>query len=184
MKQEQSELYYDEAFRTRQQYGLTVDAEHSWHSELYSAVEKVLDKKERIIELGCGTGQFAQRLLKEKYNYVMGLDFSEVGIVMSSKRCKADRFHQINLYNLVPEVYAYIDTILILEVLEHLERDIEVISVIPSGKRFVGSIPKFDDTAHVRYFTSLQQVEERYSELFSTFNVIELERYFIIEAVI
>ena len=182
-KQEMNAEYYDHAFAERPQYGLTVDAQNSWHSDLYAFVIGLLNQKEAIFELGCGTGQFAEQLLKEEYNYVIGIDFSKVGVKMSIERC-GEYFIVQDAYNLEPKDYVYFQTVLSLEVMEHLENDLLVLSKIPKGKRVIFSVPNFDDAAHVRHFRNKDEVEQRYKHLFTMFTVHEVNRYFVIECVV
>ena len=65
---------------------------------------------------------------------------------------------------LLNEVYV------MLEVLEHLTRDIDVLQKIPSGKEVVFSVPSFDDPSHVRMFTR-EIVQWRYRDLIKLQNI-------------
>ena len=56
------------------------------------------------------------------------------------------------------------DTYIILETLEHIEKDVDLIAKVPVGKRVILSVPNFDAIAHVRFFDTKKDVVERYKE--------------------
>jgi glycosyltransferase involved in cell wall biosynthesis len=99
---------------------------------LYKAVGDIAGSK-RILDIGCGQG----KLSKYIENYA-GFDMVK------------------NPY-LVADIYTHeygdYDAYVLLEVLEHLTRDIDIIKKIPVGKEIVFSVPSFDDPSHVRMFT-------------------------------
>jgi len=180
MKEEQGAEYYDKAYTERPQYGLNVDSEHSWHSDLYAFVLTLLNKEEMIVELGCGSGQFAETLLKNGYNYAWGVDFSVVAIEMCIQRTKKQWFEVGDLYKINMDFEN--DTYLCLETMEHIYWDLTVLAKIPKGKRIVFSVPNFDDFAHVRFFSNKEEVENHYGYLFTNFTVHTVNRYFVIDA--
>ncbi len=54
-----------------------------------------------------------------------------------------------------------------LEVLEHLEADLELLRCLPSGALMILSVPNYDSEGHVRTFESASSVIARYSTLIS-----------------
>ena len=58
-----------------------------------------------------------------------------------------------------------------LEVLEHINDDLGLISILPDNAFIVLSVPNFDDPGHVRWFDNPEQAAERYISL------IEFEFY-------
>jgi hypothetical protein len=60
------------------------------------------------------------------------------------------------------------NTVIALEVFEHINGDIDAIKRIPKGTRLIFSLPTFDDAAHVRYFKKAHQITSRYLHLFTT----------------
>ena len=58
------------------------------------------------------------------------------------------------------------DTVVCLEFLEHVERDLEILGRIRGGTHFYGTVPNFPSGAHVRHFESAQEVYERYEKRF------------------
>ncbi len=65
------------------------------------------------------------------------------------------------------------DTIVCLEVLEHIERDLDVIANWKSGCECICSVPNFDYPTHVRWFRHEAEIVSRYGHLIS---IREIER--------
>jgi hypothetical protein len=53
-----------------------------------------------------------------------------------------------------------------LEVLEHLEKDREVVSLWPARTHCIISVPNYNSIGHVRVFETERQVLKRYAEFF------------------
>ena len=121
-------------------------------------------EKEKVLELGCGTGQFAE-LLKdtgvcESYT---GIDYSDVAIKKADKLGDGYKFlcEDINEY-----CFDFDFTVVIaLEFLEHVEDDLMIIKKLPSGTRIIFSVPSFSAPQHYRCFEKMENVIQRYSEL-------------------
>jgi 2-polyprenyl-3-methyl-5-hydroxy-6-metoxy-1,4-benzoquinol methylase len=183
MGKEQNKDYYNKGFAESPHYSLEVKAEHSRHSGLYKAVLSLLNHNERIFEVGCGTGQFAEMIINSGFNYVQGFDFSEVAVNMSKSRTGKDLFQVGDIIDWDFNRFEY-STVIALEVFEHINGDIDAIKRIPKGTRLIFSLPTFDDQAHVRYFKRAYQITARYATLFTTFNITKVGRHHIIEATI
>lgn len=141
--------------------------EETQYIKIWEKAISLLSQQERIFDLGCGVGQFAELSRKRGKNYVRGIDFSSNAI----RYCKIrnldirNRFFIGDLKN--PQVFNFkdYDTAILLEVLEHIENDLDVIKNIESKKRIVFSLPNYDYKSHVRYFNSDSEIRERYGEL-------------------
>jgi SAM-dependent methyltransferase len=179
---EKSKEYYDQIFSKAPQYSLETDADHSWHKDLYDFVITLFDKYDEILELGCGTGQFAEKMILNNLNYKYGIDFSEIGISLCNQRCPQAYFYCYDLYKLDFNDLSF-NTILSLEVMEHIEGDLEILSRIKPGTKVIISVPSFDDPAHVRFFKDKDDVYDRYKGIFQTLMVHQVNRYFVIEAI-
>ena len=161
-------LYYDIIYKESESY------RKSGEKSIYAPVwEKVISiVKERgasyILDLGCGPGQFADFIHKKipAINYC-GVDFSESAIELAKSR-------GLTKYNFIKAplplkddgIYENADTVVCLEVLEHIDNDLDVIESIPSGKFIIASVPNFDSLGHIRYFNNEKEVVERYGHLF------------------
>ena len=118
-----------------------------------------------IIELGCGVGFFAKclRHLNKNYNYI-GVDFSPKVIEIARSINPKTAFICGNLLDKkIQLLYKPESIYIILEVLEHIENDIDVIKSIPANSIVILSVPNRDFSAHVRFFRTMDEVVKRYS---------------------
>lgn len=124
-----------------------------------------------IVDLGCGTGRFAEQIrLRNNTANFTGLDFSPAAI----DECRSyipswdDRFHVVDLRDWQPDPERLSNTVYTcLETLEHLEDDISLVRRIPVGHEFVFSVPNFGGEAHLRTFQNPSDAWERYGGLLS-----------------
>ena len=162
-KKELGSDFYDNAYLSAGSY-----SEHYSKSVYFQIWKKIISKikdSERIIDLGCGTGQFAHMCVDNGKRYSMGIDFSEVAIGKCIKLLPSDpmRFQCASLYDLtLSNTY---DVVVILETLEHLKDDFAVIDKIPSNTMVIASVPSFDSVSHVRHFKTKRAVLNRYKEV-------------------
>lgn len=182
MKEEKNNVYYDDVYKKYKHYSLDIDATKSNYHGLYKFVKDLINKEEKILEIGCGTGQFADMLIKDNFNYILGIDFSNQGIDMCKERCKKDCFLCNNIYDFCFNTIDF-DVAISLEVFEHLEKDVDVINKLPKDKRLIFSVPTYDDIAHVRFFNNENEIINRFEFLFCKFNVHKLGKIFIIDAI-
>lgn len=138
------------------------------YSELWSSVASQILQSDDVIQitdLGCGPGHLPYILrsagIEQSYT---GYDFSKVAIEMAEMRQLPDcTFINKNLYDMsdLP-----VSLFTCLEVLEHIEKDLELVTQIPSGCRLLFSVPTYDSPGHVRKFKDHEEVMDRYGELF------------------
>ena len=62
-----------------------------------------------------------------------------------------------------------------MEVLEHIERDLEIVSQVRPGTRCLCTVPNFPYVSHVRHFTSKEEVVGRYGQYFEDFEVTAIK---------
>jgi 2-polyprenyl-3-methyl-5-hydroxy-6-metoxy-1,4-benzoquinol methylase len=124
-----------------------------------------------LLDVGCGPGQFGAFMRDRGLASYCGFDFSEVAIRQACKVCPEFEFVIADVYTTdLFDKYAY-DTVICMEVLEHIERDLDVLKRIRPGTRFFGSVPNFDTPSHVRFFDSPEEVVNRYGTFFTDFRV-------------
>ncbi len=124
----------------------------------------------KILDLGCGPGHFARMALDLGHEYICGIDGGERAVEVARKRCPPAFFRQSNLTRLLPWFHRadfgwwmeQADTVVILEVLEHVYPDLFLLQSIPHGKDVVLSVPNFDTKTHCRWFGSVAQIVMRY----------------------
>ena len=124
------------------------------------------NKASTIIDMGCGIGMFAEVVFNVGYTKYLGIDFSPTVITLSKKRVPEAEFIVGNLKD--KEIHKLIENykiFVLLEVLEHIEADLDIIAAIPSNSLVIFSVPSFDDPFHVRHFNSVNSVIKRYESL-------------------
>jgi trans-aconitate methyltransferase/Flp pilus assembly protein TadD len=162
-----SSSYYDTVFAESPKYA--VDGTDSEYAPVWARVLAGLREQgaQRILDLGCGPGQFAQYLAAAWPDITYtGLDFSAVAVAKARQRCPQFLFEQRELpvadfANLPP-----FDTVVCTEVLEHVENDREILAALPAGTAISASVPNFDAFGHVRLFRDEAEVRARYGVLF------------------
>jgi 2-polyprenyl-3-methyl-5-hydroxy-6-metoxy-1,4-benzoquinol methylase len=152
-----------------------------WDSHYFSLYEAVFDEVVRagarsVLEVGCGSGSFAHLLFdRSKLDY-HGFDFSEAAVNKARARTgRADRFSVARAGDNSVMERAH-DTVVCLEVLEHIERDLEVVAGWKPGCNCVCSVPNFDQHDHVRFFRHEDEVRERYHGLIDLTRVRRVPR--------
>ncbi len=148
------------------------------------------DGDESVLDIGCGPGHLAGLLRDVGVARYCGFDFSEARIGFARATYPDREFHVADIFETdLFETVDY-DTAVCTEVLEHIERDHDVLRKIKSGTRFLGSVPSYDSAAHVRYFANKSDVEARYREHFAKLRIDSLphgvkgERIFILDGII
>ena len=95
-----------------------------------------------------------------------GFDFSPIAVGLAKKNNEkysgnfvVDNAYTSQLYN-----YDY-NIVVILEVLEHIERDFLVLNKISKNTSIIFSVPNFNSESHVRWFNSKDDIEKRYNNI-------------------
>lgn len=173
MGEEKNSHYYDGVYTDNQKYDCHY--EKSPYYPIWENIAKVfLNPSDKIIELGCGTGQYAKMLIDYKFKYLLGVDFSQTAIEKAKKVTGKNFFICESLFE--KELWGLIqtldyNTVVILEVLEHIKNDVQIIENIPPGKKIIFSVPNFDCHGHVRHFENKEKVKERYENLIRFSNI-------------
>ena len=183
----QPAAWYDAVYQTSEEYRL-----HYTESCYYFLWTVIVDRLlrsplPRILDLGCGPGQFAELLRDKGIVAYRGLDFSATCIAQARKRCPTFQFEVADICATPWLAQADYDTVIALEFLEHVEKETEVIRQLRNGTRFIASVPNFPYPSHVRHFTSAEQVHDRYGSFFTDFRVDSFDedpkgkRYYLME---
>lgn len=161
-----SAAYYDAIFADSpkyQQSGLDSDYAPVWR-RVVDALREL--GAQSVLDLGCGPGQFAEFFAANggdgKY---AGVDFSGVAVARARQRCPQFVFEKRELPLVDLAALPAFDSVVCTEVLEHVERDREILAALPEGTRIVASVPNFDAMGHLRVFRSEAEVRERYGTL-------------------
>lgn len=118
-----------------------------------------------IIDIGCGVGQFANMLFDQGFNNYHGLDFAEEAIAVAKQTNPKfqDKFMVGDAFKSSVFELDY-ELVILFEILEHLNEDLKLLGKIKPGRKVLFSVPNFPDNNHVRYFSSIEQVIDRYSK--------------------
>ncbi|TKJ40883.1 hypothetical protein CEE36_09065 [candidate division TA06 bacterium B3_TA06] len=168
--------YYDNIYLTSEEYRLPY--KDSRYYVLWTQILQFIKRidEPKILEIGCGTGQFANYLYDEGYRDYHGFDFSPQAIKMAKD--------VVNLHFTVgdatnPNCYnCDYNVIVALEVLEHVADDLAVIKNIREGTPIVFSLPTLDDPAHVRRFKTRSQIIRRYYKLIDIKEIVRIKTWF------
>ena len=164
-----SATYYDTVYADSPKYaqhGQSSDYAPVWE-RIAHALDALAGPAPRVLDLGCGPGQFAEflhaRLPRATY---CGLDFSGVAIAQARRRVPAFRFEQRELPLAAFDDLAPFDVVVCTEVLEHVEADREILAALPRGTPVLATVPSFDSFGHLRVFRDADAVRQRYGSLF------------------
>jgi 2-polyprenyl-3-methyl-5-hydroxy-6-metoxy-1,4-benzoquinol methylase len=180
MGQELDKSHYDKLFNETQSYKdsyKTSRYAEGWGKSI-SWLEATQNKGIRILDIGCGTGQFAEMLLDNGFSSYRGFDFSDVAIDIAKKRIPlwGDNFQVGDIFTTdALDKYKY-DVVCLFEVLEHINNDIACLSKVRAGATVLLSVPNFWDPAHVRVFASMDEVIERYQSVIQIQDKFEIVR--------
>lgn len=138
----------------------------SWYFPMWKLVINHIKSDAGILEIGCGSGQFAEMLFDSGFNRenYYGFDFSEDGIAWCKRL--GEQFSVGNALDAREYSVAY-DTVICLEVLEHINEDLRLLGNIKRGALVIASVPESWDPAHVRVFTTEESIVERYGKIIS-----------------
>ncbi len=185
-----SDLYYDDAFQKTTMFQVPF-----YKSPYYSTWTVIVDRLrayrcEAILDVGCGPGQFAALVEDCGFRSYTGLDFSSVAVEMAQARTRRSRFRVGDVRK--PDTYEGLDydAVICMEVLEHIEEDLGVLSCFQAGTRCLLTVPNFPWRSHVRHFDSEASVSQRYGEFFDQCLVTrikgvrtEQEQFYLIDGV-
>lgn len=177
MGEEQPSAYYDRIYNTARKYRRHYSGVR-WRAMFEKAAQRC---GQHVLELGCGVGQFAHMLYDKGWLFYRGVDFSPVAIQRArSWKTKGFSFEVKDIYlpgTYHPQGFDY-DTVVALETLEHV-RDLEVLEMIPPGKRLVFSLPTFDNEAHLIHFTDVAGIIDRYRGYMSVDYIERISDWFL-----
>jgi len=177
--------WYDEVMTEPDAPAMLPLEESPWLS-MYEALARWIEPHEEVVDLGCGTGRFIELLRRNgHYAQLTGVDWSASALEEAFEYFGgkgSDRMPSFRLEDLCewePDADRAGNTVYVCsEVLEHLEDDLGLVGRIPPGHRFLFTVPNFDSAAHVRIFTRVGDLWERYAGLltFRSWTMVGSER--------
>jgi SAM-dependent methyltransferase len=126
----------------------------------------------RVLEIGCGSGQFAAMLRDQGIAEYVGLDFSPAAVAIAKKAAPSYRFVVGDARS--SSIYSEFDyeTLVCTEVLEHIDDDLAVVAKFAPTKRCICTVPNFPYVSHVRHFDGIDAVRARYEPFFDRLDVV------------
>lgn len=113
----------------------------------------------RVLDVGCGQGDLAAELLHELPNAeVVGVELSETGVAIASKKVPGARFHRLDLLQAVElpsGLEGWADAAVCSEVLEHVDEPMTLLQnaarLMRPGCRIVVTVPAGPRSAYDRH---------------------------------
>lgn len=140
--------------------------ESPWR-HLYEAAASLLPPPETastIVDVGCGTGRFAECLRRRGYTDYCGIDFSANRVEQARRYVPGFRFEHMDAFSRkAKRLFSRNRSFVLLEILEHVTADLELVERLPSGATVVLSVPNYPSAGHVRHFSDVGDARSRYS---------------------
>lgn len=166
---EEPSRYYDGLYNNAYRTGI-YDTDR--FNAIYRAVMQHLLEPTNILEVGCGTGELARRLVIAGHKYE-GFDFSSVALSKHSLStiCRSwcgNAYDEDNWLN-IPY-----DTLIAVEVFEHLD-DLRILKFVPPDTQVVFSVPNFDSRSHVRIYPDEESIKAYYKGVLNIENIRRID---------
>lgn len=174
---------YDAAYK-REKYLRPFYYPHRWGwLARWAAIAELIYEEDKILEIGCGSGQLANLLFMQNKRKYLGFDFSEEGIkVCESLGLEPMEFCISNAYDYPYKIDNY-DVIIICEVLEHLQ-DFKILELIKKGTKIVGSLPDFPAENHLFHINNPKEIYDRYEGFIDiTYMSSKIDAWWVFEGV-
>lgn len=166
MGEYRSAAHYDEVYRTSPGYAVHFTESPYYPAWMLAARAVGRSGGRRVIDLGCGPGQFAALLAHYQPGLAyVGVEFSAAALAKARRAAPGARFIHADLATTWPTPIGEHDVVVALEFLEHIPFDLELLSRLPAGVRVIASVPNFDWESHVRHFATAAAVRARYEDL-------------------
>lgn len=189
---EKGSSFYDGMYGESRNRGYSLPACESPVYPIWLKIVGKIGDEERVLDLGCGTGQLANVLVSSGKKFVLGVDFSVVGIEKAKSLMPFGRFEVGDIYRRwVYDVVGY-DCVVLSEVMEHLEYDLAVLGHIKSGAHVIFTVPNYltVEGSHVRAFISKSEIVSRYEKMVDIkgmeevmMNKVENQKVWVVDSV-
>lgn len=169
--------YMDKRYKEWDEYSMHYSKINPFILKLFStAIKWMKDLKVtgQICEIGCGSGQFANMLFDNNFNNYLGIDFSHEAIKIAKRNVEKhkDRFICEDIFDYFTNKIPQADIFVTFEVLEHINKDIELLNLLPKGKFILFSVPNFRSFNHLRIYNDIEAIKDRYRMI----NILKYEK--------
>jgi 2-polyprenyl-3-methyl-5-hydroxy-6-metoxy-1,4-benzoquinol methylase len=146
--------------------------------ELYRQASWWIPSNHHVVDLGCGTGRFAEQLRRGGHDTYLGLDFSPAAVDECRRYVPEfdkdtgwhGEFQVADLREWESGDIPGNTVFTCLETLEHLEDDLDLVRRVPVGHVLVFSVPNYGGEAHLRTFQNVGDAWSRYGHLLEFLN--------------
>ena len=153
--------YYDKIYKDNPIY--ICDYQESPYYDIWMQTLSYIPDGSTILDLGCGTGQYAKLIENHSKAKYTGIDFSPVAIDIARNVARGEFYCETVIG--CKWITGDCDIIIMLEFLEHLEHDIDFLQTIPAGKKIIASVPNYLSRGHFRAFATRAEVVDYYSDI-------------------
>jgi len=143
---------------------------------LFGNIIKQLGKREKILQLGCRTGNLARILLYSNYNYVRGVETTSE-LISLAQQSMSTRHRSKFIKGFFDEEKTYdieYDTVICAEVFEYHDCDIKILKSVKKGAKIIFTVPGFPNEVFSRYFLSEKSIKSRYKDLIDILEIREV----------
>lgn len=142
---------------------IAIDLCHKWY-----------DAPQDVLEIGAGFGHAAEKFIKEfKLESYTGYEFSECFNELRD-RIKSTGFFNYKIYNYdfqQESIFSGYDCVIALEILEHINKDLEFLEKLDHGTWVFFSVPSTYSRFHVRFFPFPISVHFRFQSLLNIYEI-------------
>ena len=175
--------FNQDIYSIRYKYGYNWSCYHNLSKHILKMMVDNKENGKKIIDIGCGIGWFTDMTYFNISRDIKGIDFSNLAILFHARRMyPAIEFEIADIYK-----YDYTgnQVAVLMEVLEHIDNDVELISNIPVGCAVYATVPfekERQDVTHVREF-SIKGTMERYKDILDITTCEKFEQYIVIRGI-
>ena len=162
--------WYDQAYALQEAHHYRGHYSGSPFKDMWEYLCKDLEPENKILDIGCGTGQLGHLLADKGIKNYIGFDFSSFAIETARKLSPGINF-QVGDALTTPLLESDYDTVVSSEFIEHLNDDLKALERIKPGTMCHISTSNLACENHVRWFETADQIKERYSYLFDKMEV-------------
>jgi SAM-dependent methyltransferase len=169
--------FYDEIYKSVKRYA--AHYKESRHYVLWTQVVQYIKQipQPKILDIGCGTGQFAHYLYDEGFRSYHGFDYSNEAITIA-RRMIPGSFSLGDALAKSSYDYDY-NVAIALEVMEHISDDMALLDNIDQGANVIFSLPTFDAPGHVRWIKKERDIVKRYYTRIEIRKIVPISRWFV-----
>ena len=150
--------YYDGVYTRSESY--RGPPEESSYYPVWKAVLNLIREPMKILDIGCGPGQFAELCVKAGHEY-LGLDYSPEAIGLGVDKGFGD-FCLVDMEEDHSHLRGNYQVATFIEFLEHVNGDLSILGDVPPGREIILTVPNYPGREHFRFFENLDEVVERY----------------------